>query len=353
MGVIYKRKDSPHWWMAYSVAGRRIRESSHTPSKGLAREILRQKEAESLLSGHSSVYLKKEVGIFVTDYLEWIKLNKRPHTLRSYGTILKTFSNFLKDSPNIKNLTDITPKLLEDYKQHRLTQVKTCTLKNHVIALKAFFCKAVEWEYLSENPAKHLKSVEIVDSKPIRVLSEAEYTRFMETCKTEFPEFYPVFYTFIHTGLRKGELINLEWQDIDFENGFIYIRPKNGFRPKGIDKKTGKAKERIVPIHDALKRILRSIPKEGDRLFKTYDKHRLRRVLIRIAKRANIQGLTRLHELRHSYATFLLKKGVDIYKIKELLGHSDIRDTMKYTHLPTASMQGDVRRLESLDEHTV
>jgi len=349
MGVIFKRKDSPYWWLAYSARGRRIRESSGTSSKTLAKEILCQKESEALFSGKSKIWIKKPIDQFIKDYLEWIKTNKRPHTLRSYATILKTFSAFLKDYPSIKTISDITPKLLEDYKQYRLSQVKTCTIKNHVIALKAFLNKAVEWNYISENPAKNLKPVEITDSKPIRVLSEEEYTKFMAVCKTEFKEFYPIFYTFVHTGMRKGELVSLEWQDIDLKQGLIYIRSKTDFLPKGISKKTGKAKERIIPIHDGVKAVLASISKEGLKAFAPYDKHRLRRVLIKIAKRAGIVNLTRLHELRHSYATFLLKKGVDIYKIKELLGHSDIRDTMKYAHLPTIHMKEEVKLLEGLD----
>lgn len=349
MGVIFKRQDSPYWWLAYSAGGRRIRESSGTVSKALAREILVQKESEALLSGKSRIWIKKPIEQFIKDYLEWIKTNKRPHTLRSYTTILKTFSAFLQGYPSIKTISDITPKLLEDYKQYRLSQVKTCTIKNHVIALKAFFNKAVEWDYLTHNPAKNLRSIEITDSKPIRVLSEKEYTKFMQVCKTEFKEFYPIFYTFVHTGMRKGELTALEWQDIDFKQGLTHIRSKVDFLPKGISRKTGKAKERIIPIHDGVKAVLNAMPKENPKVFAVYDKHRLRRVLIKIAKRAEIGNLTRLHELRHSYATFLLQKGVDIYKIKELLGHSDIRDTMKYAHLPTIHMQEDIKHLQDLD----
>ncbi|UCH12974.1 MAG: tyrosine-type recombinase/integrase [Candidatus Omnitrophota bacterium] len=101
--------------------------------------------------------------------------------------------------------------------------------------------------------------------------------------------------------------------------------------------------------NSVLNRIPASPPQNEPKVFKTYYKHRLRRVLIKITQKAGIEGLTRLHELRHSYATFLLSKGVDIYKIKELLGHSDIRDTMKYAHLPTIYMKNNVKNLEALD----
>jgi len=55
MGVVFKRKDSPYWWLAYSIAGKRIRESSGTSSKSLAREILVQKESGALFTGKSKV----------------------------------------------------------------------------------------------------------------------------------------------------------------------------------------------------------------------------------------------------------------------------------------------------------
>jgi len=348
MGVVYKRDDSPYYWLAYKKGGRRIRESSGAKSKTLAEEILRHREAEELFAprGHY-IHSKKALKPAIKEYLDWIKTNKRYHTLRSYRTVLGIFERYLEGNPQVELMQDVTPKLLEDYKRHRLSVSKTNSVKNHIIVLKAFFNKAVEWGYLKESPAKWLKSVEITDAKPIRFLTEEEYQRFMEICREKYKKFYPMFYTFIHTGMRKGELLSLEWDDIDLKKGFIHLKSKQGFKPKGIDQKTGRAKERIIPIHEGVIKAINMIPKKGKLVF---DQHnRPRRILHKIAREAGIKGLTRLHELRHSYASFLLKKGVDIYKIKELLGHSDIRDTMKYAHLPTVHMKEDVKLLEGLD----
>ena len=348
MGVVFKREDSRYWWIAYTKDNKRIRESSGAKTKTLAIEILKHRESQALISPYSISPKNKKVSVFIDEYLEWVKANRRYHTLRSYTTVLKTFNAFLHKN-KIELLDTIDIKLLEDYKRERLNKSKTWTVNNHTIILKAFFNKALEWKYISENPAKRLSRVEVTDSKQIRFISEDEYKRFMATAKEEFPEFYPMFYVLIHTGLRKGELLNLEWKDIDLKNGFIHIRSNDGFRPKGIDKTNCKAKERIVPIHQGVINVLGAIPSKEAKVFKTYNKSRLRIVLIKIANKAKIHNLTRLHELRHSYASFLVKKGVDIYKIKELLGHSEIKDTMKYAHMPAVYMKNDVKLLEDLD----
>ncbi|MDD4202367.1 MAG: tyrosine-type recombinase/integrase [Candidatus Omnitrophica bacterium] len=348
MGKVFKRNDSPYWWLAYKVGGKRVRESSGAKTKSLAMEILKHKESEALISPYTFPHKNKNIETAKNEFLEWVQSNRRAQTLRSYTSILKTFQEFCKVQ-GVEKISQVNLKFLDDYKLARVKLTKTWTVNNHIIVLKAFFNKLEEWSYLETNPVKQLKRVEVTDSKLIRFLSEEEYRQFMEVCKKEYPEFYPMFYVLVHTGLRKGELLNLEWKDIDLKQGFIYIRSNDTFMPKGIDRKTGKAKERIVPMHEGLERVLKELPKEHEKVFKSYDKHRLRRVLIKIAHRAGIKDLTRLHELRHSYASFLVKKGVDIYKVKELLGHSEIKDTLKYAHLPAVYMKDDVKLLEGLD----
>ena len=348
MGKVFKRKDSPFWWLSYTRGERRIRESSGTKAKSLAQEVLKHKESETLLSPYTNSHKNKAIDVMIKEFLEWVKSSRRPQTLRSYTSILNMFGDFCKQR-SVGKLSQINLKFLDDYKMNRLKEAKTWTVNNNIIVIRAFFNKVVEWEYLQDNPAKKLRQIEITDAKQIHFLSEQEYKKFMEVCKKEFPDFYPMFYVLVHTGLRKGELLNLEWKDIDIKNGFIHIRSNDTFKPKGIDRTTGKAKERIVPMHKGLESLFSELPRIDTKVFKTYDKHRLRRVLIKVAKRAGIKDLTRLHELRHSYASFLVKNGVDIYKIKELLGHSEIKDTLKYAHLPAIHMKDDVKVLEGLD----
>ena len=352
MGKIYKRKGSPYWYIRIGTQ----RFSTLTTSKVKAEDLLHRKEFEQWQRRHN-IYIEDNTNChlqkFFSRYLEWLKVNRRPETLKSYRSIINEFNIFLKTYPGIRKAKDVTPSLLEEYKIYKRQQVKSWTINNHLKGLKTLFNKALEWGYVHNNPAKIVDYIEISDAKSIRYLSEEEYKKFMEVSKEGFKEYYPIFYTFIHTGMRKGEILSLDWSDIDFKKSIIYIRSKEDFRPKGIDHKTKKAKTRVIPIHNNLKKVLYKMRKRSGKVFtyrgEPYSDNRLRRVLMRIARKADISGLTRLHELRHSYATFLVKRGVDIYKIKELLGHSDIRDTMKYAHMPTEFMKEDVKKLESLD----
>jgi len=121
---------------------------------------------------------------------------------------------------------------------------------------------------------------------------------------------YPIYFTFLNTGMRKAELGNLEWDDIDFERRKISIRRKESWQPK-----TG---EREIPINDALHDLLQNLrqdnaaslgskyvfcAKDGDRL-----RTKLREKLIKVAKQAQIQDLTRLHTIRG--LDFLIRSGV-------------------------------------------
>lgn len=350
MGKIYKRPGSDYWYIRIGTQ----RYSTHTTSKTRAEDLLHRKELELWQRRHN---IEDKTGYslqeFFKKYLEWVEANKRYETLKTYRGIIKQFNIFLQKYPSIRRIKDISTMLLEEYKIWRKQSVKTWTVNNDIKELKSIFNKAIEWNYLFVNPAKSIERFEVTDAKPIRYLSEEEYKRFFELCKTNFKEYYPIFYTFCHTGMRRGEILGLDWVDVDFKNGMIHIRSKDDFRPKGIDKKSRRAKARQVPMHDNLKNILYPLCQPSGKVFtyrgQPYSDNRLRRVLIRIAKQAGIIGLTRLHELRHSYATFLVKHGVDIYKVKELLGHSDIRDTMRYAHMPTEFMKEDVKKLEELD----
>ena len=157
-----------------------------------------------------------------------------------------------------------------------------------------------------------------------------------------------IFYVFLNTGMRKAELENLEWADIDFRRRKIKIRRKEFWNPK-----TG---EREIPMNQGTWDLLKKLKAESDKglqsnfVFPAKDggkiKEKLRRQLIRIAEKAKIKDLTKIHSLRHTYASHLVMKGVDLPTVQRLMGHSDIQTTMIYSHLAPDHLADAVEKLD-------
>ena len=160
-----------------------------------------------------------------------------------------------------------------------------------------------------------------------------------------------LFLTALHTGMRKGEVINLKWGDVDFAATRIIVQnSKNN-------------EKRIIPMTSTLKNILQELynlqqqttgcispvdyvfvnPENGRRI--TAPGSRFRKLL----KRARIKDF-RFHDMRHNFASYLAMNNVDIRTIQELLGHKDIKMTIRYSHLSSRALEQAVRKFNDYVE---
>jgi integrase len=197
------------------------------------------------------------------------------------------------------------------------------------------FSLAVEWGWLTENPALKLKSLK-GENKRTRFLANEEINRLIES-SNEYLK--PIIITAISTGMRKGEILNLKWKDIDFEHGFIKLeRTKNG-------------EIRDVPISSNLLRTLKGLEesrKIGNYVF-CYEDGRIRSssaiqyCFTRVCRIAGIQDF-HFHDLRHTAASLYASRGCDLVTLQHLLGHKSINMTMRYAHLLPSS-HDKVRRI--------
>ena len=147
----------------------------------------------------------------------------------------------------------------------------------------------------------------------------------------------------LHTGLRKSELANLEWDDVDFERKVIKVTAKDGWSPKG-------KREREIPMNDELVELLLKMRSEPKRKYvveknnaKRYDRA-LWENFWRLAKKLDIKRVN-IHTFRHTFASYLIINGVDLVTVKELLGHKDISTTMRYAHLVPGHKHWAVNRI--------
>ena len=144
----------------------------------------------------------------------------------------------------------------------------------------------------------------------------------------------------LHTGMRAGEIRSLQWYDVDFDSGFIIIR----------DSKNGEP--RHVPMDSTVVDLFRNYPRTpGSELVFTnaaggrlgWVQHGFRKALAR----AGISDL-HFHDLRHTFASFWMQRGGELYALKDILGHKTIAMTQRYAHLSPAYKRAMVERMEQI-----
>jgi len=335
MASIYKRENV--WYLSFYLNGKRVRKKIGKSKKlaGLAREEVEVKIAKNEL-GWEEVK-NPSFYDFKNEYLKYLKANTKPTTYIRYRKALQHFIDFLKNHDSFSpKLSQISFQLIEEYKQRRIKLVKPLTVNVELKVLKAMYNLAIKSRCARENPVNKVSFYREVEKKP-KFLKKEEIELLLENSN----DLYPILYTFLKTGLRKSELINLNWEDIDFQRKCIRIESKESWYTK-----TGNSRE--IPVEDDFLEMLGNLPKNCEYVFvntkgRKYDYHLNERTK-KLGKRIGIKNLT-LHTLRHTFISHLVMNGVDLVTVKELAGHSDIKTTMRYAHLTPEHLRKSINKL--------
>lgn len=340
MATIRERNGT--YFADYRINGRRFRKKLGR-SKRIAELALKDIEVKVAKGELGFTPKDNSLEKLFEEFTTYSKTNHAPNSQKRYRAILDNFRSFLEQFPFLTKISHLTTKLFEDYKTFRKNKgAANKTINIELQMLRAMFYLAMKWGYATENPVKGVSSLKEDKNKKPRFLSKEECKLLLENCGQEL---FPIFYTFLNTGMRKGELENFEWSDIDFERRKIKIRVKDDWSPK--------TNEREIPINDGLLELLkqhRDKNKRGRWVFhnkgERIEPNSLRKKLITIAKNSGIIGLTKIHTLRHTFASHLVMNGVDLPTVKKLMGHSDIETTMIYSHLADDHVDKAVEKLE-------
>jgi len=256
--------------------------------------------------------------------------NVSPHTLRSYTRDLNDFLMFIDKKPKDIDNLDIRSFLASLH--HR--KLKKSSISRKLASIRSFFKFLHREGHVKKNPAKLVSSPKIPKDLP-RFLSIDEVFYLMETPQGD--SFKPardkaILELLYSSGLRVSELTSLDMSDLDIKESLI--------RAKGKGRK-----ERILPIGqkamEALQNYLperMSLKRKSSGLFLNNHGGRLtqrsiRRILLYYSRMINLEGDLSPHTLRHTFATHLLHEGADLRSIQELLGHSSLSTTQRYTHV--------------------
>ena len=331
--AVYKK--GKNWYIDYYYKNRRIRKKIG-PSKQVADLALKDVELKIARGEFLGIYEEKKItfGEFAEEFLSYVEQNNASNTLRKYSCMVGHFVVFF----GTKLLSTITPADVERYKNERAKQVKQDTVKQELAVLRILFRKAMKWGQARTDPTENIEKPKTARKLP-RFLTEKEARKLLNAAPAELVLFVALG---VYAGLRHGEMLNLRWNDVSLENGTITIQSHEDWKTKDRD-------VRVIPIHPDLIEYLRLHPRhfsspyvfcrpDGTR-FKT-----LFRPFGRLVESVGLEGITP-HTLRHTFASWLTMKGVDLRTVQELLGHSDIKTTMIYAHLAPGHTAVAVQKL--------
>jgi len=341
MGVF---KKNGNWWIDFYHQGKRIRRKVG-PSKKVAETALADVEVKKAKQEFLGVCDPKRIRFkdFTAEYLEYSKANKAKS---SYERDVTTVKQHLEPLWGDEDLARITTKMIEEYKMRRLEDVMPSTLNRELNTIKNMLRKAVEWGYLRESPARTTKWIK-TSRGAVRFLSKEEADRFLEACKrSQNPHFHIIVAVALNTGMRRGEILRLRWEDVDFRRLRIQVVSRDGGHTKNYE-------SRVVPMNRIVCDALRKQPRRLDSpyVFCNLNGEPFGDVDTSFATALRKSGLPhfRFHDLRHTFASWLVMGGVDIRTVQELLGHKDIRMTMRYAHLAPDHMKRAVEILDRAD----
>ncbi len=322
-------------WIMYSDGhGKTIRESADTTSLREAEYILHCKK-KAVREGKLPDLKKIKRCLFVElaqDYLKWSE-RQRVYKTKKYWIpqLIEAFGNL--------NVSDLNPKIIEQWQGERLKKNKPSTVNRLTTCLKHMVNKGVEWGVASEETLKAARKVKILpgENKRLRYLSIEECQRLLDCCA---PHLEPVVLVAVHTGMRKGEILNLKWEQVDLRHGFILLdKTKNGER-------------REIPIDNTLKKLFTNMPRSFESEYVFVDKNgkpygNIKRSFHTALRRAEIRDF-HFHDLRHTFASHLVMAGVDLTSVKELSGHKSITMTLRYAHLAPGHKRKAVETLDKI-----
>lgn len=333
-GRTYTRPESQKIWLEIvTPGGRKIRKSARTSDQREAEKVLQQE-------------LRKLNGVsFQAAVVDFFEVNGRagglrPKTLSNYKTSLRAVDPFVGGL----SLIEIDRAKLKEIVQQRRKTVSDTSVRRDLAFISTVFTHAIdsmpgapEVNPVISFSKKHLK--ENVRSNWLRL---NQFERLINACSNDMQR--AVLNTFVLTGLRHKELVSLRKPMIDFERREIIL---NREQTKG-------GRERVIPLCDSLCLTLQELCSEApeDLVFYYIDPRSrearpyvsFQASWVRIKERAKLNDV-RIHDLRHTFASWYVQSGGDLLRLRDILGHSSMDMVQRYAHLNTAAYHTEIQKV--------
>jgi integrase/ribosomal protein L40E len=301
--------------------------------------IARETEAAikgDLVRGEFIIKREKRVptlGEVWAKYLPWAKEHKK-----SWPADMWYYRKHLEPRFGKKTLDAISPIDIERMKTELRKGVNkrgkpfaAATIKHQLVILRRLYNLARKWNlYDGKNPIDSV-SMPKVDNQQTEFLTNEELSRLLDTLDTwPFKDTVAFIKFALFTGLRRGELFKLQWDDVDFERGIITLK----------DPKSGNTEN--IPVSMKALDVLKSLDVTSSFVFpgeNGQQRTNFSGPWQRIRKVADLPAGFRFHGLRHHFASTLVSAGVDLLVVQKLLTHKDAKTTARYAHLAPGALR--------------
>lgn len=328
---------SPYYWISYVDAkGKRQRKAvpgAQTPAEAAdirAAELFRTQQARVLGVAPPS---KDAFDVVADRFLKHQKARLTPDAFEREKSIIDLH---IKPAFKVK-VGAIRPVDIQQYVTARINEkASPATAAKELNVVKHLLRLGVEWELIPRNPAHGVKAPKAPAGR-VRYLQPGELKVLMGKCPEWLRAFSMILVT---TGMRRGELLNMRLLDVDAAHNRVMLpQTKNG-------------EGRVIYLNRTASTALASVPvaadaKPTDRVFPSITPHQVSVAFRRAVKAAGIEDF-RLHDLRHTAASWLRMKGADIHTVASLLGHKDLRMAARYSHLAPDFLQDAVNSLDQV-----
>lgn len=320
----YRRGDSPHYWISWTDAsGKQLRKSSGTADKAEATALEQKHRAESYTAR------KKSGGIsaaFDAVLIEYLSREGRliPRNLSMARHLMAAFKN--------KSLLDVKPHDIQAYIEDRQDdEVAVATINRELVLLSAAINEYNRRFGASiPNLASGMKMRE--PEGRVRWITHEEAERLIAHAAPHIADFITLG---LFTGMRRREMMELTWDRVDFNTGLILLEAQH----------TKTKRRRAIPIHDKVTAALSNCKTRWPESPLVFDGiGDFKRGFAGACNRAGITDFTP-HDMRHTFASWLVQQGVELYAVQQLLGHSSIKLTERYAHLAPRNLVDAVRKL--------
>jgi Site-specific recombinase XerD len=231
--------------------------------------------------------------------------------------------------------------MITSYKLKRRQEGASASSINKELAFSkhAFNIAIKVWGWIKDNPFAKV-SMERLSQPRVRYLTPEEFDKLYQACNDKLK---PIVLFAVNTGMRQDNILSLTWQQVDLNRGVIVLpHTKNG--------------ERLgLPMNSTVKDLLSELKRirfiTSDFVFHTstgnrFDASKIGKWFRQALKKAGIQNF-RFHDLRHTFASWLVQKGASLYEVQRLLGHKTIAMTMRYAHLAPDNLRIAVSLLDN------